>query len=62
MTGRVNEVQAAMDTGILNVSVPHSRKFFAKICAVLVLDIFNNGIPAVSAYTQLRNFLIIKIN
>ena len=35
-----------MDTRILDVSIAHGCKFFAQICAVLVFDIFNNGIPA----------------
>ena len=49
-----------MDTRILDVSVTHGRKFFAQICAMLVFDIFNDGIPAVSVCTQLRKKLITK--
>ena len=55
---RVDEVQAAMDTRILDVMIMHGCKFFAKICAVFFFDTFDNGILAISAYTQLRIFLI----
>ena len=51
MTRRIDEVQATMDTRILDVSVTHGRKFFAQICAMLVFDIFNDGIPAVSVFS-----------
>ena len=49
-----------MDTRILDVSVAHGRKLFAQICAVLVFDVFNNGIPAKSAYIQLRTISLLQ--
>jgi len=58
VTSRVDKIQAAMDTRILDVSVTHGRKFFAQICAVLVFNIFNNGIPAINSYSELGIFLI----
>jgi len=51
-----------MDTRILDVSVSHGCELFAQICAVLVFDVFDNGIPAVSVYSQLRKFLIMRGN
>ena len=55
VTSRVDKVQAAMDTRILDVSVTHGCEFFAQICAVLIFDIFDNGIPAISAYTPIED-------
>ena len=49
-----------MDTRILDVSVAHGRKLFTQICAVLVFNVFNNGIPAKSAYIQLRTISLIQ--
>lgn len=42
----VDEEEAAVDTGVLNVAVTHSSELLAKVCAVLVLDVLNDGIPA----------------
>jgi hypothetical protein len=47
MASGIDEVQAAVDTCVLDVAVTHGSEFFAEISAVLVLDIFNDGIPAV---------------
>ena len=43
---RIDEEQAAMDTGVLDVSVTHSSELLAQVRAVLVLDVFDNRIPA----------------
>ena len=47
MACRVDEVQAAVDARILDVTVSHGRQFLAKIRAVLVLDVLDNRVPAV---------------
>lgn len=46
VTSRANEVQAAVDAGILDVSLTLSRQLFPQVCAVLVLDVLDNGVPA----------------
>ena len=46
VTGWVDEVQAAVDTRIQDVAVTNSSQLLTKVRAVLVLDIFNNRIPA----------------
>ena len=46
MAGGLNEEQAAMNTGILNVTLTLRGEFLAKVCGVLVLDILDNGVPA----------------
>lgn len=48
MAGGLNEEQAAVNTGILNVTLTLRGEFLAEVCRVLVLDIFDNGVPAVS--------------
>lgn len=47
MTGRVDEVQAAVDTCVLDVTVTHGSELLAEVCAVLVLDVLDYGVPAV---------------
>ena len=46
MTGRVDEVQATVDTCVLDMAITHGSKFLAKIRAVLVLDVLDNWVPA----------------
>ena len=46
MAGRVDKVQAAVDTRVLDVTVTHRRELLAKVRAVLVLDILHNWVPA----------------
>lgn len=46
MTGGLDEEQAAVDAGILNVALTLSSKLLAKICGVLILDVLDNGVPA----------------
>jgi hypothetical protein len=46
MSRGAEEVQAAVNTRVLNVSVPHRGKLFAQVRRVLVLDVFDYGIPA----------------
>ena len=46
MASRVDKVQAAVDTRVLDVTVTHRRELLAKVRAVLVLDILHNWVPA----------------
>lgn len=47
MTSWVDEEEAAVDAGIDNVLVSHSGELLAEVGRVLVLDVFNNWVPAV---------------
>jgi hypothetical protein len=46
VAGGVEEVQAAVDAGVLDVAVPHGGKLLAEVRAVLVLDVLDDGVPA----------------
>lgn len=46
MAGGADEVQAAVDTRVLDVAVTHSGELFAQVRAVLVLDVLDDGVPA----------------
>lgn len=46
MTGGIDEEERAMDPRILNVAVSHCRQLFPEVCAVLVLDVFDDRVPA----------------
>ena len=46
MAGRLDEEQAAVDTGILDVSLTLSCEFLSEVCRVLVLDVLDDWIPA----------------
>ena len=46
MAGGVDEVQAAVDAGVLDVTITHGSQLLAKVRGVLVLDVFNDRIPA----------------
>lgn len=46
MARGLNEEQAAMDAGILDIAIALSRKFLPKVCGVLILDIFHDWVPA----------------
>jgi len=46
MAGGANEIQAAVDAGILNVPLSLRCKLLAQICTVLILNVLDNGIPA----------------
>jgi hypothetical protein len=43
---RLDEEEAAVDTGVLNISLTLSRELLSEICGVLVLDVLDNWIPA----------------
>lgn len=46
MASRVNEVQAAVDTSVLDVAVTHGGEFLAEVSTVLVLNVLDDGVPA----------------
>lgn len=46
MASRGDEVQAAVDAGVLNVSLTLRSQFLAQIRAVLVLDVLDDRVPA----------------
>lgn len=46
MAGGLDEEQAAVDTGILDIALTLSSKLLAKVCRVLILDVLDNGVPA----------------
>lgn len=51
---RVDEIEAAVDTCILDVTVPHGRQLLAEVRTMLVLDVLDDGVPAGKA-PQTRN-------
>jgi hypothetical protein len=46
MTGGLDEEQAAVDTGILDISLTLSCELLSEVCRVLVLDVLDDWIPA----------------
>jgi len=48
MAGGVDEVQAAVNTGVLDVSVTHSSQFFAEVSAMLIFDVLDDRVPAIT--------------
>jgi hypothetical protein len=46
MTSRIDEVQATMNACILDIAVTHCSEFLAKVSAVLILDVFDDRVPA----------------
>lgn len=48
MTCRVDEVQTTVNTCVLNETVTYRRQFLAQIVAMLILDVSNDRVPAVS--------------
>lgn len=49
MTRGLDEEQAAVDTGILDVTLTLSSEFLAEVGRVLILNVLDNGVPADSA-------------
>jgi len=47
MSGGINEEQRAVNPGVLDVTVSHRRQLFSEVRAVLVLDVFDDRIPAI---------------
>jgi hypothetical protein len=46
MAGGLDEEQAAVNTGILDVTLTLSSEFLAEVRRVLILDVLDNGVPA----------------
>lgn len=46
MAGGLDEEQAAVDTGILDIALTLSSKLLTKVCRVLILDVLDNWVPA----------------
>jgi hypothetical protein len=46
VTRRLDEEEAAVDTGVLDISLTLSCELLSKICGVLVLNVLDNWIPA----------------
>lgn len=45
MARGLDKEQAAVDTGILDITVTLSREFFAEVGRVLVLNVLHDGVP-----------------
>jgi len=45
--GGVDQVETAVDAGVLDVTVAHHGELFAEVSAVLVFDVFDDRVPAV---------------
>ena len=46
MAGRLDEEQATVDAGVLNVALTLRSELLAKVGGMLVFDVLHNGIPA----------------
>jgi hypothetical protein len=46
MAGRLNEEEAAVDAGILDITLSLGCKLLSKVCGVLVLDVLDDWVPA----------------
>jgi len=46
VAARLDEEEAAMDSGVRNVSLSLGGEFLAEIGRVLIFDVFDNGVPA----------------
>ena len=42
----MDEEQAAVDTGVLDISLTLSCELLSEVCGVLILDVLDNWIPA----------------
>ena len=48
MTRGLNKKETTVNTGILDVSFSLRCQLLSQVCRMLVLDIFDNGIPAIA--------------
>lgn len=46
MAGGLDEEQAAVDTGVLDVALTLRSELLAEVCGVLIFDVLDNGVPA----------------
>lgn len=54
MARGLDEKQAAVDTGILDITVTLSSKFLAEVCRMLVLDVLHNRVPTECVISSIR--------
>jgi hypothetical protein len=45
MAGWLDEEQATVDAGILDITVTLGSEFLSKVCRMLVLDVLHNWVP-----------------
>lgn len=55
MASWVDEVQATVNAGILDVSFAHGSQLLAKVCTMLVLDVLDDRIPAAQKKIAITN-------
>ena len=53
VTGRLDEEQAAVDPGVLDIALALRSKFLPKVGGVLILDVLDDGIPATVVVNQI---------
>lgn len=53
MPGWLDKEEAAVDSGVLNIPFTLSGKFLAQVGGVLVLDILDDGVPAIESETNI---------
>jgi hypothetical protein len=58
MTGGLDEEQAAMDAGILDVALSLGGELFAQVCGVLVFDVLDDGVPARSCQRRSSSYCL----
>jgi hypothetical protein len=46
MSGRLDEEQAAVDAGVLDIALSLGGQFLSEVGRVLVLDVFDDWVPA----------------
>lgn len=54
MARRLDEEQAAVNTGILDVTLTLSSEFLTEVCRVLVLDVLDDRVPAETQLAECR--------
>ena len=52
----IDEVQAAVDTRVLDIAVTHSSQLLAQVCRVLVLDVLDDRVPANQGISSAQEF------
>lgn len=55
VTGGLDEEQAAVNASVLDVALTLSSELLAEIGGVLILDVFDNGVPAKVRQLVFRN-------
>lgn len=62
MARGLDEEEAAVDTGILDITVTLGSKFLPEVCRVLVLDVFHDRVPTSRAvsFNRIEGMLVLK--